>query len=673
MMRPKWLGGTTVAFRGQEDTNMCHHARGDAMRKRSKSFLNNRMRSTIALCFSLALLAFWPVARAHAATFTVSTGSDPQVNGDNFQAALNSAQCGDTIILQAGATYETRTSFVSSSGPQGNPFTLPNKGNCNAQYITIQSSAAASLPAGVRVTPAQAANLATIRTSSSAPAIAPALSAGWYQFIGIEFTNSSNVPANGGNVPILFGPPNLGYFSYGQWAHHIIVDRSWFHPYEETADPTSNLRSASSGIQLEGVELTVQNSYCSGFMGFQANAPTVPAQSQCILSVAGPGPLHIINNFLEAWYSNIFTGGGGSSTQNMATLSAGATSTQATFSQVANLQVGDLVALQMPAPFTNLAGVPSSWGVAQVTAISGTVVTYAGYGPDAIPSPPAVPGQATWRGTNVSGLEVRNNTLSKRSGWETGGFGIAKSYWEMKSGMNVVFDGNIVQGPPGAAPINAGFQRNQDGSTPWIQCKNIQFTNNLLRGIGAIIISFNDPYHSTLPGGNLTLSNNLIDNAPKFQFILAGGGSNWIITHNTVRGNTNSIMMNDGDGPIDAMTFRDNITLSGGYWFNGGPNDFPNKTEDHNVIVNTSGSPPPSYTSGDFVVSSATAVGFVNVGSADAGGDYHGYALASTSSFKGRASDGTDPGVNFEALDAALSSSSSSTGPPAAPMNLRVP
>jgi hypothetical protein len=134
------------------------------------------------------------------------------------------------------------------------------------------------------------------------------------------------------------------------------------------------------------------------------------------------------------------------------------------------------------------------------------------------------------------------------------------------------------------------------------------------------------------------------------------------VTHNTVRGITNSIFhdISDGRQPVANVTFRDNIVTSGGYFFN--PNSsYPGKIEDHNVIINNSGAAPPSYTSGDVVVNGDAAVGFVNVSGADAGGDYHGYALASTSPYKGRASDGTDPGVNFGLLDTALGASGSTT------------
>src|SRR6185503_11278824 len=47
-------------------------------------------------------------------------------SGSDLQASLNNAQCGDTIVLQAGAIYN------------GN-FVLKNKGPCRS-WITIQTS-----------------------------------------------------------------------------------------------------------------------------------------------------------------------------------------------------------------------------------------------------------------------------------------------------------------------------------------------------------------------------------------------------------------------------------------------------------------------------------------------------------------------------------------------------
>src|SRR5271166_5971965 len=80
-------------------------------------------------------------------TFSAPTGVTRAVHTSaSFQSALNSANPGDTIVLDAGATY------------QGN-FTLPVKSNPNGAWIYIVSSTLASLPAGSRVSPTDAANM----------------------------------------------------------------------------------------------------------------------------------------------------------------------------------------------------------------------------------------------------------------------------------------------------------------------------------------------------------------------------------------------------------------------------------------------------------------------------------------------------------------------------------
>jgi hypothetical protein len=98
-------------------------------------------------------------------------------SGGDFQAALNSAQPGDIIQLQAGATFT------------GN-FTLPNK-NGNS-WIYIRSSAYASLPAPVtRISPSQSSLMPKIVTPNSSPAISMAAAAHHYRFVGIELASSN--------------------------------------------------------------------------------------------------------------------------------------------------------------------------------------------------------------------------------------------------------------------------------------------------------------------------------------------------------------------------------------------------------------------------------------------------------------------------------------------------
>ena len=102
----------------------------------------------------VCLAATLAAGLANASTLTVNAGGD-------LQAALNAAQPGDTILLQAGATFT------------GN-FVLPVKNG--ASDITIRSSAAdSSLPAaGVRMTPASAPLLPKIRSTSNGAALATA-------------------------------------------------------------------------------------------------------------------------------------------------------------------------------------------------------------------------------------------------------------------------------------------------------------------------------------------------------------------------------------------------------------------------------------------------------------------------------------------------------------------
>ncbi|MEP6741360.1 MAG: hypothetical protein ABJB61_02595, partial [bacterium] len=81
------------------------------------------IKSTFTVSILIVIGAAGSISKA--ATIVVPAGGD-------FQAALNAAQFGDTIVVQAGATYATSVSF-----------SLPNKGagtGTDADYITVQTS-----------------------------------------------------------------------------------------------------------------------------------------------------------------------------------------------------------------------------------------------------------------------------------------------------------------------------------------------------------------------------------------------------------------------------------------------------------------------------------------------------------------------------------------------------
>ncbi|HCX31111.1 MAG TPA: hypothetical protein DHU55_15295, partial [Blastocatellia bacterium] len=255
-----------------------------------------------------------------AATIIVPAGGD-------LQSALNAAQFGDTIVVQAGATYATGVSF-----------TLPNKGagtGTDADYVTVQTSNLAGLAAsGVRLNPAlQDAALVRLISTGGYPVIDAGAGAHHWKLIGLD------ISTNGVRYT-----PDLVEFGYHPGpADHFVVDRCFIHPAEVTASnllPTILQRSAGRGIGLSASEVMIINSYIAGFAGqFPANDPNVGQNidSYGIYSPVGPGPFHILNNYIEAQFNNIFLGGSDPGTSNRATIS-NATMSSATFSNVANLQ-----------------------------------------------------------------------------------------------------------------------------------------------------------------------------------------------------------------------------------------------------------------------------------------------------------------------------------------------
>lgn len=202
--------------------------------------------------------------------------------GGNLQSAIDNAQLGDTIVLEAGATYT-------------GDFVLPNKSGTG--YITIQSSRAAELPEGVRVGPAQSALFARLHNASSAsPVIRTAAGAHHYRLIGLEITTPTTALVYD---LVRFGESNQ---TSADVPHDLVVDRSYIHGH--------STQDVQRGIALNGAEISVLNSYISDIhgRGFEA---------QALCGWNGPGPFKIINNYLEGAGENILFGGSDPSIPNL--------------------------------------------------------------------------------------------------------------------------------------------------------------------------------------------------------------------------------------------------------------------------------------------------------------------------------------------------------------------
>jgi hypothetical protein len=229
-------------------------------------------------------------------TITVPSGGD-------LQTALDQAEPGDVISLQAGSTYM-------------GPFTLPDKNG--SAWITIQSSALTSLPGpNSRVGPTDSANMPQLEATTGS-VIQTANRAHNYRFLGIEIlpgeqsdssvkqltqwlrstlsTSSAPETPKPRQAAVLTNLVTLGNgdTATSTLPSYIVFDRCYIH-----GDPTVGARR---GIAMNSSYTAVVNSYLSDFKQTDVDA-------QAIESWNGPGPFRLQNDYLEASGENVMFGG----------------------------------------------------------------------------------------------------------------------------------------------------------------------------------------------------------------------------------------------------------------------------------------------------------------------------------------------------------------------------
>lgn len=212
--------------------------------------------------------------------FTVNAETIVVPAGGNLQSAVNASIAGDTIIITAGATYSQ--------------VVWPNK--AGTAEITVRSSRAGELPVGVRVTPAQAHLMARIVTPNVDPALATAIGAHDFRFIGVEFTTTVN------NTYSIVRLDGMTQTSLDQVPRNISLDRCWVH-----GQPTLNTQA---GVAMNAAGVTVTNSHIS-------DIHWLGVQSYGLGSFNGPGPFTITNNYIAAAGLNIIFGGSTPSIQGL--------------------------------------------------------------------------------------------------------------------------------------------------------------------------------------------------------------------------------------------------------------------------------------------------------------------------------------------------------------------
>ena len=236
---------------------------------------------------AIAGLVLLTAAAAHAAnlpaapqifdaSYSAPNGHTLTVNaGGDLQAALNQAQLGDTIVLEAGATFT-------------GPFSLPNK-TSGSGWIYVQTSAYRQLPAvGTRIAPADAANMPKLVAPANDHAITTVNGSHHFRFVGVEFKTGHDL-----YVVNLVQLDNSDK-SAATVTHHVTFDRCYF-----LADTTAGARR---GLLGNAAYLAVTDSYFEGFR-------EVGADSQAIVAYNTPGPIKLINNYLSGAGENVLFGG----------------------------------------------------------------------------------------------------------------------------------------------------------------------------------------------------------------------------------------------------------------------------------------------------------------------------------------------------------------------------
>jgi hypothetical protein len=484
------------------------------------------------------------------------TGSTIRVpSGGDLQGAIDQAQPGDVILLEAGASF------------RGN-FTLPKKTSPVAAWITIRTSAPdASLPReGQRITPAYASVLPKIISPNHDPAVrtVPGTAANRYRFTGVEVTFDPSAGWNYGLV--LFGDGTAAQSSLEQVPHDLVLDRSYVHGH-------SGL-SLTRCVTLNSARTAIIDSYLSDCQG-KAD------ETNAIKGWNGPGPFRIINNYLAGAAINVLFGG----------------------------------------------------------------------------VDPAIPNLIP------SDIEIRRNHFHKPVTWK--GVWMVKNHLELKNAQRVLIEGNVFENNWVDAQDGYSLMlrsANQSGTCPWCVVQDVTIRSNRVSNSPAGITVAARPawQYPALPASRVTIVGNVFDriNTPDFpghgRVIQTGQDvADLAIDHNTFIVHTGGCAVWFANyGPLARFRYANNVATRGDYGVAGGTAAegaaslsyfAPDGVFSGNIMI---GAQESLYPAGNFFPGTVHALGFVDPVSGI-------WRLTSQSAYKGKATNGRDPGANIEVLDAA--------------------
>jgi hypothetical protein len=240
-----------------------------------------------------------------------------------------------------------------------------------------------------------------------------------------------------------------------------------------------------------------------------------------------------------------------------------------------------------------------------------------------------------------------------------------KNLFELKNAQRLVIRDNVFDYwfPSGQSFSVQLTVRNNNGTNPWAIVADVTFTNNRFRNIlgsWVNVLAHDSPGSG---GGNslqmtrVLLAHNLVESMSGDAIQVLAGPIDLQIRHNTVimADGVGTLLKLDGMPTAQGLVYEDNVVGAGNYAVFGnnvGVGDAalstyaPGAIFAGNVIYGPWPTPGGATTSmlggnrGNFYPASRDDVGFVDLAKGN-------YALAQGSRYKGKATDGTDPGAAF--------------------------
>lgn len=247
------------------------------------------MRCVIAL--ATAALAQGAIQRSPAAcsprpcvyTLTCANRTCSTSESAELQTVFNEAFLGDTILLQSGRAWTGNYIVTARAGASG--------------FLTVQPTANAMLPPqGSRITPSHLGNMATLKSRNPTSVLKFPSAANPprnIRVIGLELTFDPGVSTAQGN-PDIVRIDEVTAANVAQLPDFIEFERCYLHGQING--------EARNAILANGKNFTLRDSYIS-----EIKADGV--ENHAIVSWNTPGPMTLMNNYLEAAAISILFGG----------------------------------------------------------------------------------------------------------------------------------------------------------------------------------------------------------------------------------------------------------------------------------------------------------------------------------------------------------------------------